>query len=220
MGGSSDPSVLRSPGATPQKGRAAHGPRHPAVTSPPRQCYSCVRFRLLGFSGMLLGFMFGVLSLWGWYNVGLVPFKTCPLLGKLFVVLFFSLVVWLILSSSFSLSLSLSLFLFLFSLSLSLSLRCWGNPNPVWGFGFPLVFSACWPRTTSSIRTSCSAYSSRHRSRSCFFFFLCVAVVRWSVGWYGDGRSRSCSGFLFFGLWWVVVVLGLSVPCLHCMQDM
>ena len=31
-----------------------------------------------------------------------------------------------------------SLSFFFFSLSLSLSLRRWGNPNPVWGLGFPL----------------------------------------------------------------------------------
>ena len=33
MGGFLDPSVSRSPGASPQASRAAHGPRHPAVTS-------------------------------------------------------------------------------------------------------------------------------------------------------------------------------------------
>ena len=96
----------------------------------PRQCYSCVRFRLFGFSGKLLGYLFGVLRLWGWDTVGLVPFKTCPLLGNLFVVLSFSLVVWLILSSSF--------FFFLSSLSQVL-----GKPKPRLGFGFPLVFSSC-----------------------------------------------------------------------------
>ena len=61
--------------------------------------------------------MFGVLSLWGWDTVGLVPFKTCPLLGKLFVVLFFfsgCLVDFVVVALSLSLSLSLS-----FSLSLS-----------------------------------------------------------------------------------------------------
>ena len=36
VGRSSDPSVPRSPGASPQKCRAAHGPRHPAVRNPPR----------------------------------------------------------------------------------------------------------------------------------------------------------------------------------------
>ena len=33
-GGSSDPSVPRSPGVTLQEGRAAHGPLHPAVNIP------------------------------------------------------------------------------------------------------------------------------------------------------------------------------------------
>ena len=56
VGGSSDPSVLRSPGATPQKGRAAHGPRHPAVTSSSETMLflcqvSCVRvlWNIVGF---------------------------------------------------------------------------------------------------------------------------------------------------------------------------
>ena len=52
MGGSSDPSVLRSPGATPQKGRAAHGPRHPAVIIPLRLCLLDVCL-LLGVSWVL-----------------------------------------------------------------------------------------------------------------------------------------------------------------------
>ena len=158
MGGSSDPSVLRSPGATPQKGRAAHGPRHPAVTSPPRQCYFCVRFRLFGFSGILLGFIFGVLSLWGWETVGLAPFKTCPLLGKLFVVLsFFSgcLVDFVVVALSLFLSLSLS--------------QALGKPKPRLGFGFPLVFSASWTSTTPSTRTLCSASLSRSSPAPAFF---------------------------------------------------
>ena len=36
VGGSSDPSVPRSSGVSLQKGRAAHGPRHPALTNPLR----------------------------------------------------------------------------------------------------------------------------------------------------------------------------------------
>ena len=44
VGGYLYPSVLRSPGATPQKCRAAHGPRHPAVTIPLRLCMLGVCF--------------------------------------------------------------------------------------------------------------------------------------------------------------------------------
>ena len=55
VGGYLYPSVLRSPGATPQRCRAAHGPRHPAVTSPPRFCWFCIWF-LLGFSGLDVGY--------------------------------------------------------------------------------------------------------------------------------------------------------------------
>ena len=51
VGGYLYPSVLRSPGVTPQECRSAHGPLHPAVTSPPRLCWLCVWF-LLGLSGM------------------------------------------------------------------------------------------------------------------------------------------------------------------------
>ena len=126
---------------------------------------------MFGFSGILLGFMFGVLSLWGWDNVGLVPFKTCPLLGKLFVVqfFFFSLVVWLISSSS------LSLFL-------SLSLSGAGETQTPLGFGFPLVFSASWTSTTSSTRSPCSASSPRSSPAPVFFFFASPSIVGLLVG--------------------------------------
>ena len=76
VGGYLYPSVLRSPGVTPQKCRAAHGPLHPAVTSPPRLCWFCVWF-LSGFSGMDVWVFCVVLLVSG---VGilfdLVPFRT------------------------------------------------------------------------------------------------------------------------------------------------
>ena len=58
VGGYSYPSVLRSPGVTPQECRAAHGPLHPAVTNPPRLCWFCIWF-LLSFSGMDVGYSVG-----------------------------------------------------------------------------------------------------------------------------------------------------------------
>ena len=187
MGGSSDPSVLRSPGATPQKGRAAHGPRHPAVTSPPRQCYSCVRFRLFGFSGILLGFMFGVLSLWGWDTVGLVPFKTCPLLGKLFVVLSF-----------FSVCL---VDFVVVALSLSLSPRRWGNPNPVWGLGFPLCSLLLGQalRVRPVLRAPQVHLGQAPLLFFCFFFFFPLrrrrSLVCWSVRWRSVAFLFGCFVF-------------------------
>ena len=52
VGGYLYPSVLRSPGATPQKCRAGHGPAmHPAVKIPLRLCMLGVCFVCLVFSG-------------------------------------------------------------------------------------------------------------------------------------------------------------------------
>ena len=67
-------SVLRSPGVTPQECRAAHGPLHPAVTSPPRLCWCCIWF-LLGFSGMDVGYSVWFFSLWGWHGVWFVALQ-------------------------------------------------------------------------------------------------------------------------------------------------
>ena len=64
VGGYLYPSVLRSPGVTPQECRAAHGPLHPAVTSPPRHCWFGI-WILLGFSGMDVGY-----SVWCFFVSG------------------------------------------------------------------------------------------------------------------------------------------------------
>ena len=55
---------------------------------------------------------------------GLVPFRTSPLFALMFVS-----------PLSFFCCLVCSTTTFF---SLSLSLRCWGNPSPFWGLGFPL----------------------------------------------------------------------------------
>ena len=55
VGGYLYPSVLRSPGVTPQKCRAAHGPLHPAVTSPPRLCWFGIWY-FVRFSGLVVGY--------------------------------------------------------------------------------------------------------------------------------------------------------------------
>ena len=55
-GGFLDPSVPRSPGASPQESRAAHGPRHPAVTIPPRLCLNGDRSLVRCFRDICLVF--------------------------------------------------------------------------------------------------------------------------------------------------------------------
>ena len=65
VGGYLYPSVLRSPGATPQKSRAAHGPRHPAVIIPLRLCLLDVCL-LLGVS-----WVFVWLRVWVSWSSGL-----------------------------------------------------------------------------------------------------------------------------------------------------
>ena len=64
VGGSSDPWVLRSPGATPQKGRAAHGPRRPAVIIPLRLCLLGKWHCCSGLLGLCLVCLFGIFGLW------------------------------------------------------------------------------------------------------------------------------------------------------------
>ena len=115
-----------------RKGKAAHGPRHPAVQIPPR-LVGFVSGSLLGFHGMDVGY-----AIWGFVSgvrtlFELVPLKDLTPVSQMFVVPSLSLV--------FGISVGV-VFFFFFSLSLSLSfylsLRCWGNPNPFWGLGFPL----------------------------------------------------------------------------------
>ena len=134
---------------------------------------------------------------------GLVPFKTCPLLAKLFVVLvFFSLVVWLVSSSSFSLSLSLSL-----SLSFSLSLRRWGNPSPVWGLGFPLCSLLLGRALRVYDPYSLLLFFTKVPAPALVFFsFFSSALARVFLGMCVGRCLRSCS-------------VGWSVPLLRCVQD-
>ena len=182
VGGYLYPSVLRSPGATPQKCRAAHGPRHPAVTIPLRLCMLGVCFVCLMFLGYLYVFCVGCMVFGVEMLFGLVPFKTSPLFALVFVVLSFFSFCWDVRRRRFCLCLSLS--------------QALGKSKPRLGFGFPLVLSSSRTRSTSSIRTPCSAYTSRHRSSSCVFFF------------FSRRRSRGlCSGLGFavlswLGWWW------------------
>ena len=101
-----------------------------------------------------------------------------------------------------SLSLSLSLFVCLVGSSATLALFLFLSGAGVWGS--PCV-SASWPRSSSWIRTPCSASTPRSPPRACVFFssssFVGLVVVRLglSVGCWVGGLSR---------FWWVAACSG------------
>ena len=149
-------------GVSPQKRRAAHGPRHPALNGS-------------------LGVVFGI----DWLGVGLFRGVRC----WFFCVVFSSLgsescLVWcpsrpgpcLYCCSCPSLSLSLSLDFCLvcsptpfLSLFLFLSLRCWGNASPFAVCVSPSVFSSR-PRSCTSTRTISSTPTPRSPPSPVFFW--------------------------------------------------
>ena len=120
------PSVSRSPPRHLRTSGRLMGPATPYTQT------QFSRTNCLGFVWFLLGLRLvsGCCSDFSGETIrqfGFVPFRTCPLLAEVFVVL--------------------SLFLWLFGClvvfaddvcSLSFSFRRWGNPNPFWGLGFPL----------------------------------------------------------------------------------
>ena len=212
VGGYLYPSVLRSPGATPQKCRAAHGPLHPAVTSPPRLCWFCIWFlvRFL-WDGCWVFCLVFFLSLGLEWCLVCCPSGPDPCYAQVFVVPSFSfLVVWLVSSTPF------------FSL---LFLSGAGETQTFW-FGFPLVFSSSCPRTTTSTRTPCSSPSPRPSPAPVFFSFFVASLVRWwSVAVCGLGSSLvwvvGCSGWVvFLGARWLSLVVGFCMLCrqvlMHC----
>ena len=113
---------------------------------------------------------------------GLVPFRTSPLFALVFVVLSFFSFCWDVRRRRFY-------------LCFPFSLRCWGNPNPFRVWVSPCV-SSSWPRSPSSIRTPCTAPTSRFPPRLVFFF--------------SRRRSRGC----FSG---VVLAVCLSVCLSVCL---
>ena len=142
-------------------------------------------------SGSLLGFLCGFSWSLGW-ECCLVwcPLRPAPLFAWVFGVpsLFFLL---------FGMFAG-DVFLFFFApLSLSQAL---GKPKPRLGVGFPLVFSSCWTRTSSTTRTPSSASTPRRRPRTCFFF-----SVR---------RSRGC----FLGMVLAALSVCLSVYLSICLS--
>ena len=209
MGGYLYPSVLRSPGVSPQKCRAAHGPLHPAVKNPPRLCLFGDWF----FCSVLSGYMSG-LSVWYFWSLGsrccLVwcPSRLAPCSDwcSLSSLSFFGC--WDVSRRRFS------LFLFV-----SLSLRRWGTTNPCGVCVSPSV-SSSWPRTPTPNRTPCSAPTPRLRPAPVFFFLVVVArlparcFARF-LSWFwlvfpGVGLGRSV--FRWFG---VVRVRLFCIACMH-----
>ena len=193
VGGYLYPSVLRSPGVTPQECRAAHGPLHPAVTNPPRLCWFCIWF-LLGFSGMDVGysvwcfFVSGVGLLSGFFALKDLTLVCPDVCGPL------SLFLCLVCSSAT-----------FFSLSFSLSGA--GETQTPFGVWVSPCVSSSWTRTPPSTRTSCSAlHQGIAPAPVFFFFFLARVVVRW---WVVLGRL---SVVFLLGFFWFVVVGG-------CMQE-
>ena len=185
VGGYLYPSVLRSPGVTPQECRAAHGPLHPAVTSAPRLCWFCSWFFVRVIWNCCWAFV------WGFSSLGLECCLVCRPSGPDPIVrfgvgspLFLFFCCWDVRRRRFSLFLSLSQVL--------------GKPKPRLGFGFPLVTLHPGHDLPLGPVLHHRQLLLGHRPAPVFFFF--VVVVRWS----GGGSSRFVCGVLG---WRVVSVL-------------
>ena len=86
VGGSSDPSVPRSPGVSPQKVQGGPWAPPPCCDNSPETLFAWCLFFLLGVSWVFVWFLVWV----SWPSglrccFGLVPFKTCPLFALMFV---------------------------------------------------------------------------------------------------------------------------------------
>ena len=123
--GSSDPSVPRSPRVSPKRGRAAHGPRHPAMNVPLGLCRGLCQFVVMLFRSFF-ALMIRLFFLTGWYVVGCFALQAPTRVWITICVLLFTSLC-LVCSPTPFLSLSLS------------SSQALGKPKPLW-FGFPLVF--------------------------------------------------------------------------------
>ena len=121
VGGSSDPSVPRFPGVSPQKEQGGPWAPPPCSVKSSATCWVCIWFyvRFL-WDGCWVFFVVFFVCLWGWNPSGPDPCLPSCLLSSL------SLSVYLVGSPT--------TLLCLFS-----SLRRWGNPSPC-GLGFPLCF--------------------------------------------------------------------------------
>ena len=183
VGGSSDPLLLRSPGVSPQKGKVAHGPRHPSVTIRLSLCLIGVWFLPVRcFRHTCLVRVCGI-----FWSLGLecclvwCPLRPDPCQPR---CLLSPLALSLVCVGYFRRRRSLS-----FSFSQVL-----GKPK-FWGVWDSPCVSPTWPRTTSSTRTPCSTSSPRFRLRTWFFSpssFADLVVV--GLGLLGLCLFGGCSG--------------------------
>ena len=205
MGGYLYPSVLRSPGVSPQKCRAAHGPRHPAVTIPPRLCLIGDWFFVRCFRDICLVCLYGMFGLWGRDVVWFGALQDLPLVRiGVRCPLFLLWLLGMFVDDAF-----LSV-----SLSLSLSLRRWGNPNPFGVCVSPSV-SSSWTRTPTPTRTP-APHLPQGFAPHLFFFFS--RRRRSFAGWVFFLVSCLGSGWFFRG--WVWVGLFRWVLCALRVQDL
>ena len=164
---------------TPEGRGAAHGPRHPAYPLLPRPVISSWGFRFLS----------------SWFLGSARVFRSeaeilCLLLFALQDPTPVRFIAWV----SLFFSCCLVVFARRRRVSLFLLFRCWGNTNCAAVCGSPCVSSSC-TRPSPSTRTSCTAFSSRHGSRTCGFLSF-SGVLSSSAS-----RSLSLSFSLSLYLW-------------------
>ena len=122
--------------------------------------------------------------------LGLVPFRTRSLLAKVFVVLSFSLVVWLVSTTPFS--------LFLLSQVL-------GKPKPISGLGFPLCLFILATISLFNPHALLRTYIKVTAPRLFFFVFAVVARI----------SGLGVLGLVWMGCVFLVVGVLVVVPCMH-----
>ena len=79
-----------------------------------------------------------------------------------------------------------------------LSFRRWGNPNPVWGLGFPLCSLPLGRRLRLRSVRLVQHIHLGIAPAPVFFVPSRRRRRRWFVGWYCGGLLRSCSDFFRF----------------------
>ena len=196
------PSVSRSP---PRHLRTSGRPMGPATPYTQTQFF---RTNCFGFVWLLLGlrlvcgcccsdFSGEIIRLFGF-----VPFRTCPLLADVFVVL--SLFLWLFGCARRRRLLSFFLF------------RRWGNPNPFWGLGFPLcsLLPERGLRLPPVLRAQL-VHLGIAPAPVFFFFFASSSssLVCWLVLWRSVAFVFGCFLFCGGGLVFWVCLFPFCIAC-------
>ena len=190
VGGFSDPSVPRSPGRLPREQGGPWAPPPCSVNSSETLSGLCLLFCSVFWDGCWVFCVVFSVSGVGNMLLGLVPFRTRPLLAKVFVVLSFSLVVWLVSTTPFS--------LFLLSQVL-------GKPKPISGLGFPLCLFILATISLFNPHALLRTYIKVTAPRLFFFFPSSLVFLVWvfsgwsgwvvfSGGWCSGGGSLHASG--------------------------